>query len=59
MLLEKIYAVYAESGDMTFIMKDTYDRHGEAITTEVVGWHYGDPDRKITPEYIGKLAATD
>lgn len=60
MVLEhiKIYTVYAERDDITFIMQDKFDKYGEITSTAVVGWHYGTPDRKDTPEYIGKLIAT-
>jgi hypothetical protein len=39
-------------------MQDKFDKYGETTSTAVVGWHYGEPDRKITSEYIGKLTAT-
>ena len=60
MVLEhtEIYTAYSEEADITFILKDKYDKYGEVATTAVVGWHYGEPDRKITTEYIGKLVAT-
>lgn len=54
----QIYTAYAERNDITFIMKDSYDENGDVATTEVVGWHYGKPNRKITPNYIGELTTT-
>lgn len=53
---EEIYAVYSEN-DMTFIMKETYDDDNELISTECVGWYYGEPDEKSTATFIGKLKA--
>lgn len=54
---EEMYSVYSADGDMTFIMKDVFDGD-EVISTEVVGWHFGEPSETITPAYIGKLKAT-
>lgn len=51
-----IYATYAPSTDMTFIMKDTYIGT-ELDSTECMGWHHGEPDLKITEQFIGKLKA--
>lgn len=60
MILEhkKIYTAYAERDDITFIMEEKYNKDGEITSTTVVGWHYGKPDRKITPNYIRELTAT-
>lgn len=54
---EDIYSVYSADGDMTFIMKDIFNGD-EVISTEVVGWHFGEPSETITPAYVGKLKAT-
>lgn len=62
MILEKtlekieVYAVYQENADITFIMKDVFDASGEPISTECVGWHYGEPYEK-TLNYVGRLKA--
>ena len=56
MTLEKIYTVYAERDDITFIMKDTFHGNGDAATTSVVGWHYGEPCN-TSRDYIDKLTA--
>lgn len=53
---EEIYTVYAPDGDMTFIMKDIFDGD-EVISTEVVGWHFGEPDENSIKSYVGKLKA--
>ena len=52
----EIYTAYAERNDITYIMKDTYD-NGDLLTTEVVGWYYGEPDEKNTRDFIGDLVA--
>lgn len=54
---EEIYAVYSANGDMSFIMRDVYDADGNAESTEVVGWYYGEPDDDNTKFFIGKLKA--
>lgn len=57
MLKKVIEALYSPYGDMTFIMEDTYDEDGEPVSTECVGWYYGEPDEKSTKVFIGKLKA--
>ena len=53
---EHIYAVYANTWDMTFIMRDIND--GEELkSTECVGWYYGEPNEEATEKFIGKLKA--
>jgi hypothetical protein len=54
--MKHIYTVYAKNHDMTFIMEDTY-HNGEVITTECVGWYWGEPNDEATQEFIGKLKA--
>ena len=54
----KVYTVYSESGDMTFIMLNTMDNETEnLISTECIGWYYGEPNKDNTLEYIGRLKA--
>ena len=50
------YAVYASVGDMTFIVQDTY-KNGELLSTEVIGFHYGEPDANSVDWYSGKRKA--
>lgn len=50
------YTVYAPDGDITFIMQDTYVG-GEYKSTEVIGFHYGEPDENSIEWYSGKLKA--
>lgn len=54
---EEIYAVYSADGDMSFIMKDVFDVDGNAESTEVVGWYYGEPNDDFTKAFVGKLTA--
>ena len=54
-ICEKIYTVYAERDDITFIMQDTIQADEVAETT-VIGWHYGEPGEH-SKKYIGKLTA--
>lgn len=54
---EDITAVYAPEGDMTFIMKETWTEDGELVSTECVGWYYGEPSDEDNLAFIGKLKA--
>lgn len=54
---KELYAVYAESADMTFVMEETYTEKGELISTECVGFYYGEPTEKDTQFFKGKLKA--
>ena len=48
---KRIYTVYAEKDDMTFIMAEDY------AETECVGWYFGEPDPELTETYKGSLRA--
>lgn len=50
------YTVYASSDDITFIMQDTYV-DGEYKSTEVIGFHYGEPFEKSIEVFSGKFKA--
>ena len=51
-----IYTVYSEEADMTFIMKDMCE--GEVVvSTEVIGFYYGEPDEEATEANTGCLKA--
>jgi hypothetical protein len=55
-MTETIYTVFSPEGDMTFIMRDTFE--GEDLkATEVVGWYFGGPTESATEQFIGKLKA--
>ena len=49
------YTVYSEN-DMTFIMEDTY-KNGEYVSTEVIGFHYGEPYENSIKDFSGKRKA--
>ena len=53
----KIYTVYAEKEDLTFILKETRDNKGNPVSTECVGFYYGEPNERDTTNYIGALKA--
>ena len=55
MMTTRIYTVYAEHDDMTFIMKEKTD--GYTRTVQVVGFYFGEPDDQCTNEYIGQKTA--
>lgn len=52
----KIYTLYSNEGDMTFIMEDTY-KGNQLVSTEVKGFYYGEPKDEYTKEYYGELKA--
>lgn len=54
---EDVYNIYSSEGDMTFIMKDTYDEDGELLSTECIGWYYGEPTAEDNITFAGKLKA--
>ena len=54
---ENFYTVYAPYDDITFIMRETFDRNGECRSRAVVGWYCGEPDEALTQEYKNKLIA--
>lgn len=55
---KELYPVYAREHDITFIMEETYDEKGEPISTECVGFYYGEPTEKDTQFFKGKLKAS-
>ena len=56
MVKKEKYTIYAPNGDITFIMQDTY-RNGEFRSTEVIGFHYGEPYEKSIEDFGGKRKA--
>lgn len=48
----KIYTVYSQEHDMTFIMKEDADNF-----VSVIGFYFGEPTEENTKEYAGKLKA--
>ena len=55
---KELYAVYADRDDITFIMEETTNENGDLISTECVGFYYGEPTEKDTKFFKGKLKAT-
>lgn len=47
---------YAPSTDQTFILREVWGGE-EILSTEVVGFYYGEPTLKSTEFFIGKLKA--
>ena len=55
----RLYPVYCEHEDLTFVMREEYDTcTGEVITLEVTGFYYGEPNPVDTKEFNGKRKAT-
>ena len=48
---EEIVGVYAPDHDSTFVMKHTYDQHGDVRKMECVGWYCGEPDDEMTKRF--------
>lgn len=54
---KELLAVYAREHDITFIMEETTNKKGECISTEVVGFYYGEPTEADNKYFKGKLKA--
>ena len=52
----EIITTYAPDTDITFILIETYQNE-DPISTEVVGFYYGQPNEEDTERYIGNLKA--
>lgn len=55
---KKLYGVYANTADITYIMEDTFV-DGELKSTEVVGFVYGNEEgnTEVLKQFTGKLKA--
>lgn len=53
----KLSTEYSASGDKTFILEEVYDKDGNIISIECVGFYYGEPNEIDTNSYYGKLKA--
>ena len=51
-----IESYYSPNADITFIMKETSNENGP-VSTEVVGFYFGEPDEESTKRFVGKLKA--
>lgn len=54
---KELYSVYSREGDITFIMEDAYNKKGDLIYTECVGFYYGEPTDRDNQYFKGKLKA--
>ena len=53
-----VYNAYSDAQDITFIMQDTINvRTDNCISTEVIGFYYGEPNREDNRKFSGKLKA--
>lgn len=50
-MAKKIYEIYAEHDDITFIMEDCN------ISLEVKGFYFGKPNKEATKQFYGSLKA--
>lgn len=55
--ITEIQTAYSKEADMTFILKETTDADGDPISTEVIGFYYGEPNEQDTRNYLGHLKA--
>lgn len=54
-----IFTVYSKEADMTTIFKDTVRcSNGSMVSTEVVGFYFGEPNEEDTEQFIDSLKAT-
>jgi hypothetical protein len=53
----RVYTVYAEKDDITFIMQEAKINGGKETKVEVIGFYYGEPNEVHTKEHKGKMAA--
>lgn len=53
---KEIYTTYAPDTDITFIMADEW-YYDEVMSTECVGFYFGEPNSSDTDRYVGKLKA--
>ena len=51
----KVYTIYAEQDDITFIM--TVEKEGKKEKHTVTGFYYGEPNEKLTQEYKNESTA--
>ena len=53
-----VYGEYSETADITFIMQDIIKKETEkCISTEVVGFYYGEPELEWIEKFYGSLKA--
>jgi hypothetical protein len=54
--MKQIFEVYSSEYDITTIFEDTYE-NGEIVSTEVVGFYFGEPFAEATKQFYGKRKA--
>lgn len=57
MIKQEKYGVYQHNYDITFIMVDTF-KDEEIISSECVGWYFGEPSDECNETFTNKLKAT-
>lgn len=45
---------YAQSTDITFVLKHTY-KDNQIVATECIGWYHGEPDKILTEHVVQGL----
>lgn len=53
----EIYTVHAQNADISFIMKDVFNENNDLVSTECVGFYFGEPNDDATATFTGKLKA--
>lgn len=56
---EKVWTAYSKEGDLTTILKSKYSdsEMRNVVSTEVVGFYFGEPDDASTTMFTGELKA--
>lgn len=53
---KNVYAVYSKDHDITSIFEDTF-KNEQLVSTEVVGYYFGQPNPEATIQFNGKRKA--
>lgn len=54
--MKQIWTIYSKEYDITTIFEDTF-KDGEMVSTEVVGFYFGEEDADATKQFKGKRKA--
>ncbi len=54
---KQIWGAYSSMADMTFVLEETFNEKGDLISTECVGFYYGEPTDGDNQYFKGKLKA--
>ena len=52
-----IHTAFDPHYDMSFIFRDVENESGDLVSTEVIGFYFGEPSEELTAFYAGKLKA--